>query len=507
MSANLAAEAVPSDTSTYLLTDLLRERAAAEPDVDAFRFSAGEGHLECLTFTAWDQAADASARGLLHRGLQRADRVALVFGQQEWIAYTVAYTAVLRAGGVAVHLPAADAATTRQRILVSGCSGVIFGDHAPDDDVAPPHAWQAAARDLAQAGLPLPRVELGAQDPADILWTSGTTGPAKAFLNAHGTLMYGRGPSGLARLDITRAIVAPMPMGTASSAMTAAFMPLVAQEPVLLCDPGDLETIGALTERFHASTLMVTPWTATRLARCGIEQRYDLSEVTTLALASAALPARTARDWQRIVPGLSIRTFYAQGEAVPAVLLGTFDAAFPLRLGRPGPESQVRIMAADGSPAATGEVGEIVMRHPAPRRRHLDPERDTEVYRDGWTHTADLGSQDDDGFVHLFDRRSDVIHTVAGPVSSQAVEQVLYDHEQVVEVAVTASGPAPQSVPQAWVVLAAGADPDAACAGLRDLAEQRLAPHEVPGHWQLVDALPRGLTGKVLKYRLQGEHP
>lgn len=491
--------AQPAGAAAYVLTDLLRDRAAQQPDAVAFLVGAGPEVVQSLTFGTWVERSEACARGLAALGAGRGDRVALLFGQQEWTAYTVAYTAVLRVGAVAVHLPADDPAVTLERIAAAGCAGVVRGADAPRLPL-PAGRWQAAAAELERPGDPLPRVDLAADDPADILWTSGTTGPAKAFVNAHGTLMYGRGPSGLARLDISRAIVAPMPMGTASSAMSAAFMPLVAREPVLLCDPADLEAIGTLAVRHDASALMVVPWTVMRIVESG-RARRDLAGIDTVALASAALPARTARRLRELIPGVSIRTFYAQGEVVPAVVLGTFDPAVPMRLGKPGPESRVRILGPDGRDVPAGELGEIAMTHPAPRRRYLDPVRDAQARHEGFTLTSDLGRMDEEGFVHLFDRAVDVVRTAAGPVSSQVVEQVLHDHEAVVEAAVVGSG-AEGATPEAFVVLRPGAG---TTEDLHRFAAARLAPHEVPTAFHVLDALPRGRTGKVHKYRLRDQ--
>jgi amino acid adenylation domain-containing protein len=487
---------------TYVLTDLLRDRAAAHAEETAFVVGSGSDIAGSLTFGEWFRRCESTAASLVTSGVGCGDRVGLFFDRLEFVDYVVAYTAVLRAGGVAVHLPTADAAVAARLVEHARCIGTIRGSSPEPPVRTGDHAvWDVRVADLSErSGDPLPRVDLAPHDPADVLWTSGTTGPPKAFVNAHGTLMYGRGLSGLSRLDISRAIVAPMPMGTASSAMSAAFMPLVAHEPVLLCDPDDLEAIGSLAERFDASTFMVTPWTAMRIVRSGLAGSYDLSRVTTVALASAGLPARIARDLQRLIPDVSIRTFFAQGEAVPAVVLGTFDPDQPMRLGIPGPESEVKVAGPDGEEVPAGMLGEIAMRHPAPQRRYLDDALEAATYRDGWRYTADLGHRDVDGSVHLFDREVDVIRTAAGPVSSQAVEQVVYDHPDVVEVAVVAAGPPGDSRPEAYVVLSSE-QPD--LAAVRDLATSRLAAHEVPVAWHIVAALPRGRTGKVTKHQLR----
>ena len=205
--------------------------------------------------------------------------------------------------------------------------------------------------------------------------------------------------------------------------------------------PDDLDVVGRLVQTYRATTILLTPWTAMRLVDEDVAARHDLTSLSTLAFASAALPARVGRSLLAAVPGATITTAYAQGEAVPAVVLGVHDPDHPLRLGREAPGTTVKLVGLDRRPVADGALGEIVMHSAAPKRLYLDPERNRTTHVDGWTHTQDLGRREPDGTLTLFDRAVDVVHTAHGPVSSLAVEQVLYDHPGVREVAVVASGP------------------------------------------------------------------
>ena len=200
------------------------------------------------------------------------------------------------------------------------------------------------------------------------------------------------------------------------------------------------------------------------------------------------------------MPGATITTAYAQGEAVPAVVLGVHDPDHPLRLGREAPGTTVKLVGLDRRPVADGALGEIVMHSAAPKRLYLDPERNRTTHVDGWTHTQDLGRREPDGTLTLFDRAVDVVHTAHGPVSSLAVEQVLYDHPGVREVAVVASGPEGAQDVVAFVVRRRGQAP---IDELRALAANRLRPEERPMRWRFPRTLPRGVTGKVAKRTLR----
>ena len=168
---------------TYVLTDLLRDRAAAEPDGTAFVVGRGPAVVATLGFSEWYERTEAAAWALAARGVRRGDRVGLFFERLEFVDYVLAYSAVLRVGAVAVHLPTTEASVAAGFAAHAGCVGVVRGgSREPAVATGDPGVWEAALAALPDpGGAPLPRLDLTADDPADVLWTSGTTGPAKAW--------------------------------------------------------------------------------------------------------------------------------------------------------------------------------------------------------------------------------------------------------------------------------------------------------------------------------------
>lgn len=166
---------------TYVLTDLLRDRAAAEPDGTAFVVGRGPAVVATLGFSEWYERTEAAARALAARGVRRGDRVGLFFERLEFVDYVLAYSAVLRVGAVAVHLPTTEASVAAGFAAHAGCVGVVRGgSREPAVATGDPGVWEAALAALPDpGGVPLPRLDLTADDPADVLWTSGTTGPAR----------------------------------------------------------------------------------------------------------------------------------------------------------------------------------------------------------------------------------------------------------------------------------------------------------------------------------------
>ncbi|MFD9848610.1 class I adenylate-forming enzyme family protein [Streptomyces parvus] len=478
---------------------LLRQRAEQEPDRIALDIAGGG----TLTFRRWEERSNAAARALLAREVRRGSRVALLFSEQDWIDYAVAYLGVLKAGGTGVHLSdGLPADELRRRWTETGAEGLVHstGLTAP----AGFDGWLLPAAELAGDTSPV-AVPTGPDDLADILYTSGTTGPAKAYTNPHSTLMHGRRPAGLRRLDGSAPLLAPMPMGTPSSAMSASLMPLNSPSTVVLCPPDDVGAMGRLIARYGVATVLATPWIAQRMVAERLAERYDLSSVTTVAIASAALPASTARALRGMMPGLAINTAYAQGEAVPAVILGSFDPDRPLALGRPAPGTELRIADPEGGAVPDGEIGEIWLRSAAAKRRYVDESLNALLRTGGWIRTRDLGRVGEDGDLYLFDRMADAVRIGGRLVSTLEVEGVLYDHPAVREAAVFGV-PGPDGDPALVAALVLDAPPGAE-AGVPAFLRDRLKPRQMLSAVQVVEALPRGVTGKVLKHRLRERLP
>ncbi|MER7274087.1 class I adenylate-forming enzyme family protein [Dactylosporangium sp. NPDC000244] len=485
-----------ADASDYspMAPDLLRLRAREHGDRVPFTVGAEPGP----SYAEWDRRSDRVAAALARRGHGRGDRIALLFGGMDWTDYAIAYAGVLKTGATAVHLPATlGAADLADRLGECGAGEAVVGA-----GVAPPAGVTVhTVAGLAAAGTGFaPTVAVAPHDIADILYTSGTTGRPKAFTNPHGALTYGRGPAALASFDGSAPLLAPMPLGTPSSASTVGMLALTTTSAVVICPVDDVELMAALTARFGVVSLMLTPWTAIRLANARVHERYDLSRVRRLALASAALPPAVARRLAAMMPGLLISTAYAQGEAAPAVVLNTYDPDRPLCVGRPGPGTELRVAGPGGEPVPTGEIW---LRCQAPKRLYLDEARNREIHADGWTRTRDLGRLAADGRLELIDRAADALPTPSGWLSTLEVEHAAYEHPGVVE-ATAYGGTDADGAP--WLRIAVVLAPGHAVDGPEGVAEVvagHLPADAPPWRVERHERLPRGITGKVLKHVLR----
>ncbi|MFD4609037.1 class I adenylate-forming enzyme family protein [Streptomyces sp. NPDC058440] len=475
------------------VTDLLRRRAERYPDRIAFNIDG----TDALNYGDWQRRVDRTAHGLLAAGVTKGRRIGLLYGGMDWAEYAVAYLAVLSVGATAVHL--SDRLGEREierRLAECQVPGLIHSSL-----LRPPASftgWTAELAELDSDDETPVDVPLAPEDIADVLYTSGTTGPAKAFTNPHGNLTFGRGPEGLLQFENPTPLLAPMPLGTTSSATTVAIIAVTSPSALVLVAVDDVERMAELISRHRIGSVMITPWIAMRMLAARLGERYDLSCVERVAIASAPLAPALSRGLLKLFPASELNTAYSQSEAVPAVVVNTFDPARPSTLGRAARGTEVRIADALGAELPLGEVGEIQLRSAAPGRHYLDAQRDAEVRIDGWIRTGDLGHLDEEGWLHLFDRGNDVLDSGAGMrVSSVAVEAALYEHPAVREAAVVAAGSGPAAV----VVLE---DP-AAAGELPAFLAELLEPHQLPVLVEARESLPRGITGKVLKRTLRQE--
>ncbi|MET7682485.1 long-chain fatty acid--CoA ligase [Streptomyces sp. NPDC005423] len=172
-------------------------------------------------------------------------------------------------------------------------------------------------------------------------------------------------------------------------------------------------------------------------------------------------------------------------------------------VGRPVPDTLVRIVDDGGREVPAGELGEITLRGPKVFAGYWRDEKATAAaLRDGWFHTGDIGHVDEEGFLYIDDRKKDMIVSGGENIATPEVERVLYEHPAVLEAAVVGlAHPRWGEVPRAFVVFRPGASADAQ--ELREFCRARLAKFKVPGHFDIIAELPRTPSGKVLKRNLR----
>lgn len=486
-------------TGPALLPDLLRERAAAEPRRVALAVD-GRGSM---SYGDWEMRSNVIARNLIRLGVAVGDRVVTFFENAEWLDFAVAYFGVLKAGAIAVPLSSRSAGPELSSI-VNRCApvGVICGEHRP---AAP--GWTATMAELedGQSGEAF-QIPVAAEDVAEILYTAGTTGLSKGVacrhLHAVRTLMDSSWPPAWWRACAGGVCVHANAMSTAAAQlrllealgplrMTMVALPVF--DPDRLCD---------LLAESAAAVVHLVPSMATSILDSGAERRHDLAAVQIVSLGCAPFPPPLAPRLSAAFPNARLVNLYELTEARHAGTALVYGRAPADSVGAPRGATLIAVTTETGEEVPPGVVGEVRLRWPGvpPQHYFRDAQATASVFATGWTRTGDAGYLDDAGYLHLVDRLKDVIIKGGITIGSLEVENVLCEHRAVVDCAVFGF---PDRVYGENLAAALVLRQPVTVSDLRDFLLPRLAPHKIPIRYLRLDALPRNMSGKVVKSQLR----
>jgi acetyl-CoA synthetase len=463
-----------------------------------------------LTYADLDAAAGRFAGLLGERGIGVGDRVAIKLPQSAEMA--IAILGTLKTGAIVVtvsNVLGDDAVEHRlhdsgARLLVCAADDRETATAAkvgtPVLSVADP-AWLDGH--VAPASLP----ETSSEDPALLLYTSGTTGKSKGVLHAHRVLLGHHGVD-LAWDHVRPGDVAhsPVDWSWAGGLLLGLLVPLAHGMTVVAYrdtrfDPA--RTVAIMRET-GVSVGLFPPTALRALQRSGALTKQTMSELRLRSLITGAEAVEPElATWARNDLGLSINNAFGQTEANALIghahVLGDLD---PDCLGRPYPGHEVAILDAQQQPVPVGEVGEIALRADDPvcmLRYWNAPEATAAKLRDGWLVTGDFGRLDAAGNVYFQGRADDLIKSGGYRIGPAEIEAVLYAHPAVVDCAVVGvPDPVRGQEVVAYVVLAAGrvADTDLT-ADLQARVRRHVGAHAYPRKVVYVAALAKTSTGKV----------
>ncbi|HEX2493682.1 MAG TPA: AMP-binding protein, partial [Steroidobacter sp.] len=476
-----------------------------------------------VSFAALWQTAQHFAGYLQREGLHRGDRVALLLNNSaDCIA---AIYGTLLAGGIAVTLNAA--AKSREFVSWLGHSGAAFlvaearsdaaealaqlaprprvitvGPDAFDPDLGPAVRFEEV---INAAQPPLTRLSNEESQAACILYTSGTTGRPKGVVLTHGNLSSNNAAIvqylSLHEHDSVLSIL-PFYYSYGASVLHSHIQcgGRIVLEPNFVYPHLVVENLA----RQQVSGFAGVPSTfALLLSRVDL-RKYDLSTVRYLTQAGGAMSPALTQRLRSAIPSARLYVMYGQTEATARLSYLAPDM-LDAKIGSVGvavPGVQLEIRREDGSTAAPMEIGEVWARGPNIMQGYWRDEAATKaVTHAGWLKTGDLGYQDEDGYLYLAGRRSDIIKTGAHRVHPKDVEEVLQELEQVVEAAVV--GVDDELLGQAiaaFVVLAPNSQLDAR--EIKTHCLKRLASYKVPKSVEFVTQLPKTSSGKVRRIEL-----
>jgi acyl-CoA synthetase (AMP-forming)/AMP-acid ligase II len=354
----------------------------------------------------------------------------------------------------------------------------------------------------------LPSVSPG--EAAQIQYTSGTTGrPKGAVLHHRGIVNNARLYVGRLGLDPGNVMLSPMPLFHTAGCVMSVLGTLAGEGTLVLPPSFDPGLVLRLLEEERAESLIGVPTMLIAMLDHPSFGSIDVSSMRSVTTGGAVVaPGLVARVEAAF--GVPLSIVFAQTEASP-VITQTSAADSPedraTTLGRPLPHTDVKIVdVVSGATLACDVVGELCTRGYHVMTGYFDDATGTAaaVDAEGWLHTGDLASMDDRGFCRIGGRLKDMIIRGGENIYPREIEQVLFEHDDVADVAVLGvPDPVWGEQVAAFIRPAAGRTPDPD--ELFAFCRARLAPHKTPRHWTVLDAFPLTPSGKVQKYVLRGQ--
>ncbi len=436
------------------------------------------------TVTYGDLAGRAAgyARLFAQQGIEPDHRVALQLPNRP--AHVAAYYGALAVGAIVVPLNILLREREVETRLAHATPALLVAD---DDE--PPTAEGALAP-----------VERRADDPAVILYTSGTSGDPKGAVLTHGGLRVAAESAatalGLGPDDVLLGSAPLSHVLAMSSGMNAA---IVAGAQLLLVERFEAHETLAEMARAGVTILLGVPTMCIALCAAAPDAGA-LPPIRIAHVGGAAVPGEVAREFEQTFGGEVSEGYGLTEMSGIATTFGRDRTRKPGSVGTPLGETELRVVSLDGEPLGPHATGEIQFRGPSVIRGYWRDAAATAaaIDTDGWLATGDMGYVDDDGYLFLVDRKKDVILRGGYTVYPREVEEVLYAHPDVLEVAVVGvPHPALGEEVAALVVPRAGAAVDPIA--LREYARERVAAYKYPREVVLVETLPKGPTGKILK--------
>ncbi len=380
---------------------------------------------------------------------------------------------------------------------------------------APSILSAAEAERRIAAAAPARFAPAGPDDAVLQLYTSGTTGNPKGAVLSNANLFALRVPAGMAgepwsKWEPDEAILVAMPCahigGTGLGIMALAGGVRAIVQP-------EFTPEGVLTAFEQGVTRMfIVPAALQMVIQHPRAKTTDFSGVRYVLYGAAPIPLELLREAVRMIPRAGFLQCYGMTETTGTIAIlppADHDLEGNQRMrsaGRAVPGADIRIVGEDGAELPRGEVGELIVRSPSNMLGYWNLDEATRAsLKDGWMHTGDAAYMDEDGYIFIQDRMKDMIISGGENIYPAQVESAIYGHPAVAEVAVI-------GVPddtwgeavKACVVAKPGAAIDAQ--SIIDWTRERLAGFKVPKSIDVIAALPRNASGKILRRDLRAPY-
>ena len=486
------------------LTHMLEDTVGQHGDRTAIKLD----DLE-ISYDALDAGTKAVAGFLKSKGVGPGDRVGLMLPNLPYFPF--AFYGVLRLGASVVPMnPLLKEREVAFHLSDSGAKALVAWNQFADDARA--GSEQAGAEAIIvepgefekQVGEAEPVEDIAERDDGDtalILYTSGTTGKPKGAELTHENLRSATQIS----VDLVDSAAETVTFGALPLfhvfGLTSGLNSCVRVGACLTLlprfDPGKALEI---VQRDKVTTFLGVPTMYAAMLHHDDHDSFDTSSLDLCVSGGAAMPVEILRGFEDAF-GCKILEGYGMSETCAIASFNRPDRERkPGSIGIPVPGVEMKVVDGDGKEVPQGEVGEILIRGPVVMKSYWNREDATAdtLDEDGWLHSGDMATVDEDGYFFIVDRKKDMIIRGGFNVYPRELEEVLYEHPAVAEAAVVGI-PHDSLGEEVGAAVSLKAGQDVSTDELRDYVKQRVAAYKYPRVVWIADELPKGPTGKILK--------
>jgi len=344
---------------------------------------------------------------------------------------------------------------------------------------------------------------LSDDDVAVILYTSGTTGKPKGAMLTHKNLYSNAMDTGLyLQMNHQDKVIATLPMFHVFCLTVALNAPLIAGATVLIVPKFSPAEIFQVVRDYKATVFAGVPTMYNFLLQYEDGKPSDLQSLRLCVSGGASMPVALLHGFEKKF-NVMISEGYGLSEASPVTCFNPLDRPRkPGSIGTNITNVENRVVNELGEELPPGEVGELIVRGPNVMKGYYKmPEETAHTLRNGWLYTGDLAKMDEEGYFYIVDRKKDLIIVGGYNVYPREVEEILYDHPDIVEAAVVGV-PDPEfgEAVKAFVVKK---NPELTEQQLIDYCKENLAKYKIPSSIEFLEELPKNTTGKILRRALK----
>jgi long-chain acyl-CoA synthetase len=489
------------------LASLLTDSAKRDADHVAVKLDDAE-----LTYGQIEEGSARVAGLLREKGVEPGDRVGIMLPNVPY--FPVCYYGVLRAGCIVVPMNVLLKRREVKFYLEDSGAKLLFAwtDFAEDATAGAEDAGAECIvltpgefeKVLAETDPLTELADTADEDTAVILYTSGTTGTPKGAELTHANLSRNAEVSqSLFDLGSDAVTLGALPLFHSFGQTCAMNATIGAGGTLTLLprfEPGKaLEII----QRDKVNLFEGVPTMYGAMLNFPDRENFDVSSVRRCSSGGSAMPVELMRGFEEAF-GCQVLEGYGLSESSPVASFNHPDRERkPGSIGTPIEGVEMKVVDDDGGEVDQGEVGEIVIRGHNVMKGYWEREDATaETIRDGWLHTGDMAKVDEDGYFFIVDRKKDLIIRGGYNVYPREIEEVLYEHPAVREAAVVGV-PHDEYGEEIGAAVALKDDAKATPEELRDFVKDQVAAYKYPRQVWLVDDLPKGPTGKILKREIE----